>query len=208
VSITTAYEDDWFLVVDKPAGLLSVPAARNEKYTLTNILNGELEKKGVQYRLHPCHRLDRETSGLMIYAKGKAQQKKMMDMFRGRLVHKKYIAFVQGKLPKPQGQIKYDIEGKSALTKYRVLEERSNFSLAEVTPLTGRTNQIRIHFRQIGHPLVGESKFAFRRDYALRFKRVCLHAEYLGFIHPVTGEKINLSVGLAKDLRDFLLKHA
>ena len=125
MNIPIVYEDDWLLVVNKPAGLLSVPTPKKESRTLTSILNQDAVEKELKYRLHPCHRLDRETSGLIIYAKGKSIEKKITDLFRDRLVHKKYIAFVHGKLAHPEGQISYAVEGKSALTKYRVIKEKS-----------------------------------------------------------------------------------
>ena len=207
MNIPIVFEDDWLLVVNKPAGLLSVPTPKNEARTLTSILNQDAEDKGLKYRLHPCHRLDRETSGLLIYAKGKSIEDKMVCAFRDRLVGKRYIAFVHGKLPQPQGSISSAIEGKSALTKYRVIQEKSNYSVVEVSPVTGRTNQIRIHFKNIQHPLVGEDKFVFRKDFALRFKRVCLEAKELNFKHPVTGKDLNISIDLAPDLKKFLKEH-
>jgi 23S rRNA pseudouridine1911/1915/1917 synthase len=207
MNIPIVYEDDWLLVVNKPAGLLSVPTPKKESRTLTSILNQDVAERGLKYSLYPCHRLDRETSGLIIYAKGKSVEKKITDAFRDRLVHKKYIAFVHGKLAHPEGQISYAIEGKSALTKYKVVKEENNFSVVEVYPVTGRTNQIRIHFKSIQHPLVGEDKFVFRRDFALRFKRVCLHAKYLEFKHPQTGKMIVVESPLPADMQEFLQEH-
>ena len=207
MNIPIAYEDDWLLVVDKPAGLLSVPTPKNESRTLTGILNQDAEVRGLKYRLHPCHRLDRQTSGLMIYAKSKSIQEKMMHAFRNRLVSKKYIAFVHGKLAHLTGQISSAIEGKSALTKYKVIQEKSNYSVLEVSPVTGRTNQIRIHFKNIQHPLVGEDKFAFRKDFTLRAKRVCLHAGYLEFKHPQTGKIVVVKSPLPEDMQKFLKDH-
>jgi len=192
------------LVADKPTGLLSVPTPKDEKRTLTSILNQDLEEKGLKYRLYPCHRLDRETSGLIIYAKSRSLQEKITELFRKRAIKKKYVAFIQGKLPKQEGEIKFKIEGKEALTKYKVLGEKSNYSIVEVMPQTGRTNQIRVHFKQIGHPLVGESKFAFRKDFALRFKRLCLHAQDLEFMHPINNKIISLHSDLPKDMQRFL----
>jgi 23S rRNA pseudouridine1911/1915/1917 synthase len=207
VNIPIVFEDDWLLVVNKPAGLLSVPTPKHESRTLTSILNQDAQDRGLKYRLHPCHRLDRETSGLLIYAKGKSIEQKMVGAFRTRSVGKKYIAFVHGKLSLPQGTISAAIEGKSAITKYRVIQEKSNYSVVEVSPVTGRTNQIRLHFKNIQHPLVGEDKFVFRKDFALRFKRVCLEAKELNFKHPVTGKNLTVSIDLAADLKDFLVKH-
>ncbi len=207
MNIPIVFEDDWLLVVNKPAGLLSVPTPRNEARTLTSILNQDAQERNLGYRLYPCHRLDRDTSGLVIYAKTKSIEEKITNAFRNRQVSKNYIAFVQGKLAQAQGTISSTIENKSALTKYKVIQQKSNYSIVEVTPVTGRTNQIRIHFKSISHPLVGEDKFAFRKDFALRFKRVCLEAKELNFKHPVTGKDLNISIDLALDLKDFLAKH-
>ncbi len=195
-NIPIVYEDDWLVIYDKPSGLLVVPTPKKESRTLTSITGN-----------YPCHRLDRETSGLIIYAKTKAIQEKMMNEFRKREVHKTYIAFVQGRVQKIQGQINNRIEGQDALTKYKVLEERSNFAIVEVEPVTGRTNQVRIHFKGIGNPLVGEDKFAFRRDFKLKFKRLCLHAKTLEFKHPVSGKEMKLEIDLAEDLENFYLEN-
>jgi 23S rRNA pseudouridine1911/1915/1917 synthase len=207
VNIPVVFEDDWLLVVNKPAGLLTVPASKNETRTLTSILNQDAEEKNLKYRFYPCHRLDRQVSGLLIYAKGKNIRTKLTDAFRNRKIRKKYIAFVHGKLPTREGQISSAIAGKSALTKYRVLQEKSNYSVVEVFPVTGRTNQIRIHFKSFRHPLVGEDKFAFRKDFALRAKRVCLHAKYLEFKHPQIGDTVELNVPLPEDMQKFLEAH-
>lgn len=207
MNIPVVYEDDWLMVLDKPTGLLVIPTPKNEQRTLTSILNEDLKAKGLPYRLHPCHRLDRETSGLIIYAKSKSIQQKMMEEFREKKVRKAYIAFVQGFPSCDRGQIKNRIEGKSALTKYKVIARKKNFTLLEVVPFSGRTNQIRIHLKQIGHPIVGETKYAFRRDFQLRSKRLCLHARELEFIHPVTAKHIRLSADLPLDLKKFLSEH-
>ncbi|MDD5464838.1 MAG: RluA family pseudouridine synthase [Candidatus Omnitrophica bacterium] len=204
MNIPIVFEDDWLLVVNKPAGLLSVPTPKNEPRTLTSILNQDVQERGLKYRLYPCHRLDRETSGLVIYAKSQSIESKMADAFRSRQVNKKYIAFVHGKLAHPQGAIASAIEGKSALTKYKVMQEKNNYSVVEVSPVTGRTNQVRIHFKSIQHPLVGEDKFIFRKDFALRAKRVCLHAKYLEFRHPITGKIVAVCAPLAADMQKFL----
>ncbi|MCX5700566.1 MAG: RluA family pseudouridine synthase [Candidatus Omnitrophica bacterium] len=196
MNIPVIYEDDWILVVDKPSGLLTVPTPKNEERTLTSILN-----------LYPCHRLDRETSGLIIYAKSKSTQQKLADQFRQRVVKKSYIAFVQGVPLRLEGEIKNKIEGLSACTRYKVIAKMNDFAIVKVNPLTGRTNQIRIHFKQIGHPVLGESKFAFRRDSIVKAKRLCLHAERLEFVHPLTGKQLYLESPLPKDLEEFLNKH-
>jgi len=203
-NIGVVYEDDWFIILDKPAGLLSVAGPNKQSRNLTDILNAQLEQKSVSYRLHPCHRLDKETSGLIIYAKGKSAQKKMMQLFKAKGVKKTYIAFLQGRPRQNQGRINSPVDGLSATTQYRIIQGRRDFSVAEVFALTGRKNQVRIHFKSIGHPLVGETKFAFRRDYKLRAKRACLHAKGLEFTHPFTKETLRLVSQLPDDLKNFL----
>jgi len=196
VNIPIIYEDEWLLAVDKPSGLLTVPTPKNEKRTLTSILN-----------LYPCHRLDRETSGLIIYARNRSIQEKVMDEFRDRKVRKTYIAFVRGKPYKNEGEIKNKIEGLNAVTCYKVIAKKEEFAIVEVKPLTGRTNQIRIHFNQIGHPVLGETKYAFRRDFTVKAKRLMLHATRLEFTHPVTGKLLQLKSDLPDDFKKFVKSH-
>ncbi|MFA5286778.1 MAG: RluA family pseudouridine synthase [Candidatus Omnitrophota bacterium] len=193
MNIPIVYEDDSLLIVDKPSGLLTVPTPKNEKRTLTSILG-----------LYPCHRLDRDTSGLIIYAKSKPVQQNMMGQFRERLVKKTYIAFIRGIPSSLQGIIKGRIDGLFAQTCYKVIEKKMDFAIVEVTPLTGRTNQIRIHFKSIGHPILGESKYAFRRDFKIKAKRLCLHSAKLEFKHPKNGKIMRLEINLAQDLKTFL----
>ena len=207
MNIPIVYEDEWLLALNKPSGLLTIPTPKKESRTLNSILNDDLKRRGLSYRLYPCHRLDRETSGLIVYAKGKSMQKKMMEEFWRKSIKKTYIAFIQGRLSKDEGDIHYPIEGRSAITKYRIIEKRRDFSIVEIMPLTGRTNQIRLHLKQIGHPLVGETKFSFRRDFKLNAKRLCLHAKKLEFVHPVTKKVISLAAPLPPDMEDFLNKH-
>ncbi|MCM8796471.1 MAG: RluA family pseudouridine synthase [Candidatus Omnitrophica bacterium] len=204
MDIPIIYEDQWLLVVDKPSGLLTIPTPKKEKHTLTSILNDDFNKGGGVCRLHPCHRLDRDTSGLVIYAKGKTIQKRMMDEFRRKLVKKTYIAFVKiGKLF-PQGEINSPIEGKPALTRYKIVAKKKDFAIVEAYPETGRTNQIRIHFQRIGSPILGEDRFAFRRDFKIKAGRLCLHASDLEFRHPVTKKMLHLHVGLPESLQKIL----
>lgn len=201
------YEDDAIIVVDKPSGMLVIPSPNKETNTLTGALNRELDKKGVEANAYPCHRIDRETSGLIVYAKGKKFQALMMDEFKRRTVKKLYIAFIHGRPKKEIDTIRLSIYNRNkrrlqdAVTRYRVVGRGNGFSIVEAEPLTGRTNQIRIHFAGIGHPLVGESVFAFRKDFALRFKRAALHAQAIEFIHPVTMKRMRFESPIPDDMR-------
>ncbi|MCM8760662.1 MAG: RluA family pseudouridine synthase [Candidatus Omnitrophica bacterium] len=204
------YEDDYLIVVDKPAGMLVIPTPKKETNTLTTILNKELDSRGIEANAYPCHRIDRDTSGLIIYAKGKATQRLIMEKFRSRDIKKAYIAFVQGRVKKDFDTIKTSIYNRKkgrkeeAVTAYRVLQRRNGYTVIEAEPVTGRTNQIRIHMKGIGHPLVGESVYAFRKDYALKFKRAALHAARLEFTHPKGGHPIVLESPLPADMVNFL----
>ena len=206
------YEDGYLIIVNKPSGMLVVPTPKGETNTLTDLLNDELDSRGVKINAYPCHRIDRETSGLVIYAKGKSIQQDMMEQFKRHLVKKTYIALVHGIVRKNSDTMKGNIYNQRRrktelmITKYRVLERRKDFTIAEVEPVTGRTNQIRIHFKELGHPLVGESVYAFRKDFKLRFKRVALHAKAIEFKHPVTGKGMNFNLPLPDDMASFMQK--
>lgn len=193
------YEDEWYLAIDKPPGLLTIPAPGGKK-SLTELLNQAGAQAGVTVRLHPCHRLDRETSGVLLFAKGKKAQKFMMELFHTKKVHKLYIALVQGRLEKDTGCITRQVEGKPAISRYRVLERLPLCTVVEVEPETGRTNQIRLHFKGIGHPLVGETRYAFRKDFPLSIPRVMLHAKELRFPHPMTFHETSIQSFLPADM--------
>lgn len=193
------YEDEWYLALDKPPSLLTIPAPGNKK-ALTQLLNLEGSKAGIPVRLHPCHRLDGETSGVLLFAKGKKAQKLMMELFHTKKVHKLYLAIVQGELLKEEGSITRHLEGKPARSNYRVLEHLHLCTVVEVEPETGRTNQIRLHFKGIGHPLVGETRYAFRKDFPLSVPRLMLHAHQLTFPHPVTSEEVRIQSPLPSDM--------
>lgn len=215
--IPVLYEDESYIVFDKPAGVLVIPAPGETKQTLVDIVNRQ-HACAQGWKLHPCHRLDRETSGAIIFAKGKGQQQIMMELFHKKAVTKKYIALVHGRLRQQQGELHSAIRdldemkfrrgarAKPSVTRYKVLEERRAFSIVEVTPVTGRTNQIRIQFAETGHPLVGERKYARGKDYKLRFRRVALHAHTLGWEHPVSHKRISVTAKLHQDMEDFIAR--
>lgn len=204
------FEDDWLIVVDKPSGLLVIPTPKGETNTLTGLLNRELDGRGIEANAYPCHRLDRDTSGLIVYSKGKSAQKKLMKEFKEREVKKTYIAVVQGNVRKDSDTIKNAIFNRNkaryeeAVTKYKVVKRAGAMSVLDVEPVTGRTNQIRIHLEKIGHPIIGESVYAFRKDFKLKFRRLCLHAARITFKHPVTGEEMKFESPLPGDIEGFI----
>ena len=217
--IPVLYEDEHFTVFDKPPGLLVIPTPRQEKKTLMSLVNEQYPGSGGKGRLHPCHRLDRGTSGAILFARGKRNQQLLMAEFKRRAVGKRYIAFVHGRLRKTKGELSGAVSGfdrrkfaprapaLSAVTRYKVLKVKKDYTVVEVVPRTGRTNQIRIHFKQIGHPLVGEDKYAFRKDFELRFRRVALHSRELSWTHPFAKKRVTVESPLAKDMEAFIAKH-
>ena len=234
--IKVLYEDSDVIVFNKPSGVLVVPAPKDRSRTLDRIIDEQFPANE-QGKLHVCHRLDRDTSGVIIFARGQANLDKIMDQFRNGTVQKTYIAFVRGKMKKPAGEIKSLIRdfhekqhnrgpvggkfgphprrskapppppGKPAVTRFKVVEVRHHFTIVEVYPLTGRTNQIRIHMGEIGHPILGERLYALGRDFDVKFPRVALHAREVTFKHPVTGKKITVEAELAKDMENFLIRY-
>jgi len=216
IQIPVLYEDEHCLVFNKPSGLLVIPTDKNEERTLVNIVNQQQSSQG---QLYPAHRLDRDTTGVILFAKGKENQQRLMQFFKDKQVNKTYIAFVHGRVVEPRGKIRIPIKdfhqrkfqshlpAQSALTHYEVEDYYKDFTVVRVMPITGRTNQIRIHFAKIGHPLVGEDKYAFRKDFALRFRRTALHAHRLEWPQINGGGMIKVESPLAADMAEFLEKH-
>ena len=192
------------LVVNKPSGLLSVPGRGEDKQDCL------IKRLQTQYPdAMIVHRLDCDTSGLLVMARGKEMHRRLSILFQNRQVEKRYIAVVDGKLAQDSGQVdlplivdwpnrplhKVDFEtGKPSLTLYRVLsyDAAGHCSRIELTPQTGRTHQLRVHMQALGHPILGDSLYA---DPATKAKadRLLLHAEYLAFAHPANGERLNFT---------------
>lgn len=203
------FNDEFVVVVNKTAKLLVHPSPKREKTTLTSILK-EYLKTGV----FPCHRLDRETTGLIIYAYSKDTRERIMEQFREREVKKKYYALVKGYLRRDRGVLygkildkegaRFREKAKTAKTFYRVRKTFKDFSLLELEPVTGRTNQLRIQLARSGNPILGEDKYALRRDFRVNFRRLALHAFSLSFYHPVSKDRVEVRVKLPQDMESFI----
>ena len=197
------YEDEDLAVVVKPAGMVVHPATGHWDGTLVNALLGRLDSLGsIGGELRPgiVHRLDKDTSGVMLVAKNDAAQETLSRMLQERRVEKHYLALVEGTMKEPEGRIEAPIgrsktdrkkmavvpEGREAVTEWKVLEERRGATLLDVRILTGRTHQIRVHMRHIGHPVCGDPIYGQPRG--LKVPRLMLHARSLRFPHPRTGE--------------------
>ncbi|MBI3315130.1 MAG: RNA pseudouridine synthase [Candidatus Omnitrophica bacterium] len=210
--IPVLFEDEDCVVFDKPPGLLVIPTPRGESRTLVALADRQFSKE----HLYPAHRLDRDTSGVILFAKGKNNQHKLMALFKERRVKKDYIAFVHGRIRPVQGDIRVPVKDHysrrfkpfapaiGALTHYCVVDYHNDFTVVDVRPATGRTNQVRIHFSEIGHPLVGEDVYALRKDFVLRFRRTALHAARLEWPLLSTGKTQAVASPLPRDMAEFL----
>lgn len=197
--IDIVYEDPYLLVVDKRAGLLSM-SNNTRQETVQTVLNRYLEKGGGRNTSHLVHRLDRDTSGLMLYAKDVQTQQSFVQGWQELVTDRRYVALVSGEMENERGTIRswltedkhfvthsspVDNGGKYAVTHYNVLAKSNGYSLVELELETGRKNQIRVHLAQLGYPIVGDRKYGSEDD---SIKRLALHAYILCFQHPVTGK--------------------
>lgn len=197
-------DDEYIVVANKPAKMLVVPSPK-KKRNMTSLLSEQLGQT-----VYPCHRLDEETSGLIIFAKSVEIQQQVMKQFKDKTVFKMYIAFVQGAF-KRKALIRSEVKAigkraKEAVTKFITVEKFEQFSVVRAIPLTGRSNQIRIHCAQQDHPIIGDRKYSVAKDWPLKFKRTCLHSFKLEFNHPISGDLLNFVQPMPDDMRDFLNK--
>jgi RluA family pseudouridine synthase len=208
--VPVLHEDEDVIVVSKPSGLLSVPTPGAAGRTLAGVLAAQ-GRGG----LLPVHRLDRDVSGLVVLAKHEAARAALENLFRGRAVKKLYWALVRGRMRPEAGSFeepildegataRVDPRGKPATTRWRVLAHHRATSVVEIELVTGRYNQIRLHFAHHDQALVGERKYARGKDDPLRAKRVALHAWKLAFPHPLRGHRIEVEAPLPDDLVELL----
>jgi 23S rRNA pseudouridine1911/1915/1917 synthase len=196
------YEDEHVIVIDKNAGLLSM-ASDNEKYlTAYNILSTYVKSQKPSNRIFIVHRLDRDTSGLMVFARSEKVQSLMQRDWKRNVTARTYVALVEGEVTEPEGVIKsYIYESKAlvmhstrdpkrgdlAVTRFRLIKSGKEYSLLEITLETGKKNQIRLHMQEMGHSIAGDKKYGAMSS---PIGRLGLHASVLAFIHPVTGREM------------------
>jgi 23S rRNA pseudouridine1911/1915/1917 synthase len=193
------HEDADIVVVDKPPGLLSVATERERERTAYRLLWAYLAAQRPRSRPFIVHRLDRETSGLLVFARSEAAKRHLQSQFEARTVERVYVALVSGRVPRETDTLESRLVedrslrvhattgrgGKTAVTAYRVLERGEHSTLLELSLGTGRRRQIRVQLAAIGHPIVGDREHG---GPAGAFRRVCLHATRLGFVHPGSGK--------------------
>lgn len=199
--IKIVYEDAYIIVIEKMQGLLSVNTERQKERTAYTILNEYVQRSGKQHRVHIVHRLDRDTSGLMMFAKDEKTQHTLRDHWHDIVTDRRYVAVVEGEMEKDHDTIvswltdrtlyvsssRYDDGGSRSVTHYQTIKRGNGYSLVELNLETGRKNQIRVHMQDLGHPIIGDGRYG-REDGPNPLGRLALHAFKLCFYHPLTGE--------------------
>jgi 23S rRNA pseudouridine1911/1915/1917 synthase len=232
IPLAVVFEDEHLIVVDKPAGLVVHPAAGNLDGTLVNALlhhcHGQLSGIGGVARPGIVHRIDKDTSGLLVVAKSDAAHEGLAKQFADHSIERAYLAVVAGRPVPPAGTVRGAIarsgadrkkmalvddgRGKHAVTHYRTIEPLDGASLVECRLETGRTHQVRVHMSSIGHALLGDPVYGRTPPHlkpllsGLGFRRQALHAARLGLAHPVTGERLHWNSDLPADMRELLME--
>ncbi len=232
IPIEAVFEDEHLIVVNKPAGMVVHPAAGNADGTLVNALlhhcKGELSGIGGVARPGIVHRIDKDTSGLLVVAKSDAAHEGLARQFADHSLHRRYIAVCAGRPAEKEGTIderigrsdanrkkmavldKNSSRGKHAVTHYKVLDRLESSAVIECRLETGRTHQVRVHCASIGHPLLGDPTYGKTPKTlkslltSLKFARQALHAAELGFLHPISDEKLRFRVDLPEDMRELI----
>jgi 23S rRNA pseudouridine1911/1915/1917 synthase len=215
--LTLLHEDRDVLVVVKANGLLTVATAREKETTAQAYLNHYLGARG-EDRVHVVHRLDRETSGVLVFAKTFHAREALKEQFAAHSTDRVYIAIIEGTLANTHGSfrshllerrdlrmvsvkpsVKLHKDAKHAVTHYRTIEKNAKYSMLEVTLETGRKNQIRAHLSEASHPIVGDQ---FYGSTVNPLGRLGLHAKLLGFVHPTTGERMSFTAPIPRVFRE------
>ena len=219
IPLDIVFEDLALLVVNKPAGLVVHPGNGNRRGTLLNAVLHHVPRAAELPRAGIVHRLDKDTSGLMVVAKTLSAQTDLVRQLQARTVKREYLALVHGELdhsgtvdaplgrdPRYRTRRSVQPQGKPAITHYSLVERFPDATLVRCKLETGRTHQIRVHMQHLGHPLVGDPVYNGNRRGAARlaFHRQALHAERLGLVHPITGEPMQWDIPLAEDFARLL----
>lgn len=215
IPLAIVFEDKDIIVLDKPSGLVVHPGAGNREHTLVNALLFHTRELSSVSEERPgiVHRLDKETSGIMVIAKNNHSHLELAKQFKKHSIERRYIALAAGRIEFDEGVIDIPIkrhvmdrkkmsvsftdEAKPAQTRYRVLKRYPEYSAVELLPQTGRTHQLRVHLNYLGHPILGDSVYGRKTS----FSRLALHAKDLGFNHPTSGEFVKFSSPLPEAMK-------
>lgn len=220
-SFRTVFQDRFLIVVEKRAGVLTVPTRHEEQNTLLHQVEHFVRRLGPTRKIHVVHRLDRDTSGLLVLAKDPRTAEALEAQFRAHSAERVYLAVLAGSLPRDEGTIesylatgeglqRYSADdasgGERAVTHYRVECRVKNSTTVRVTLETGRRNQIRVHFAEAGHPVLGDARYRpdLARTDLWKHDRLALHAVVLGFRHPVTGGSLRYEAPPPREFQAFL----
>ena len=214
--LTILYEDPSLIVINKQAGLLSMATNKERDRTAYGILSDYVKKENPKNKIFIIHRLDRDTSGVMMFARSENVQQLMQESWNATTKQRTYVALVEG-VPEPKrgtvasylreskALIVYSSQnpdnGQLSITNYNVLKSTADYALLELELETGRKNQIRVHMQDIGHPIVGDTKYGAQTD---PIGRLGLHAEVLAFEHPITGELLRFDAPVPKSFLSIL----
>ena len=213
------FEDPYLIVIEKEAGMLSIATAKEKLLTTYSILSGHVKRENPNNRIFVVHRLDRDTSGIMMFAKSEEVQSVMQRAWQNAVIERTYVAVVEGVVENDEGTIhsflkenkalvmystKVPGEGDEAITHYKVLRRGDEITLVEVKLETGRKNQIRIHMKELGHPVVGDKKYGAKTNL---IGRTCLHARVLAFIHPITGTEVRYETAVPGRFMSVFARH-
>lgn len=215
MDLNIIYEDDWLLILDKPAGIAIHPSILHYEDSLSNGVRSYFDSIGLKKKIRPVNRLDSNTSGIVVFAKCEYIQESLIQQMMNKTFQKKYIAFINGILEEKDGTICLPIarkknsiiercvdfeNGQNSITHYKVLKENidKNISMVECKLETGRTHQIRVHMAAIGHPLIGDSLYGIISDF---IDRQALHCYKIQFIHPVSKKIMDFACELPFELK-------
>ena len=213
------FEDPYLIVIEKEAGMLSIATAKEKLLTTYSILSGHVKRENPNNRIFVVHRLDRDTSGIMMFAKSEEVQSVMQRAWQNAVIERTYVAVVEGVVENDEGTIRSFLkenkalvmystkvpgEGDEAITHYKVLRRGDEITLVEVKLETGRKNQIRVHMKELGHPVVGDKKYGAKTNL---IGRTCLHARVLAFIHPITGTEVRYETAVPGRFMSVFARH-
>ena len=217
IPLDIVYEDEDIIVINKQAGMPIHPSLNNYMNSMANALAWYYQEQGKPFIFRCCNRLDRDTSGLTVVAKHLVSGNILSDMVRRRDIHREYLAIVRGHVSPEAGTINAPLarkpgtiiertvdweQGETAITHYRLVEERNGLSLISLRLETGRTHQIRIHMKYLGYPLIGDYLYNPDMEY---IGRQALHSHRLSFTHPITGKPMEFTAPLPKDMEKVLI---